>query len=541
MRRLSAALAAAAFFALAGAGGAQAQQQQQQQDPCAASAGETARIEGSITAPDADLKVFNSGDGVIAMTGSGFRYKPAGLLDANGRVTGVRGEVIRCDGKEGLPAPASASNSSYPSNNDPRTFTWSPRFAYNAKYAVRMVATASTGAERTIVRPFFVDLPASPPQNVRVTSSASAVTVTWDQNPEPDIQGYIVQWTAASDGQFAEAQKADILREGANAPATRFEHQPGVGEWRYRVIAVRTSTSEPQVRSSEPTVGSSTAKVAAPTTTVASGPGGAPAGSSGGSTATTAKPAASSDAAKKAGSASSVDLSAFSKLLDDRRKVTAPKRAAEPDPGFQETLPFQPGDEPAVAASAPQGDEPTITQRVITDDGDRLRALTFVAGGLLAFVVAFGLRLMKSEAERIDLEPTAPEDAEVAPVAEPAIDEVTSAPTAIVVPAVVANGVEFDPMPLLEDAVPLDLEPMPVPAAMPAPKAAAPLHAPSLDVALPTRRHRRAASGAVGTGDGRGTSSRVSPRDADDRGASEPVVRSRRRGSGSRDRRAPVG
>jgi hypothetical protein len=540
MRRFRAAVAAATFFALVGLGGAQAQQQQQQ-DPCAASAGETARIDGSITAPDADLKVFNSGDGVIAITGSGFRYKPATLFDANGRVTNVRGEVIRCDGKDGLPTPPSASNSSYPNNNDPRSFTWSPRFAYNAKYAAKVVVTASTGAERTIVRPFFVDLPPSPPQNVRVTTTGNDVVVSWDQNPEPDIQGYVVQWTKIADDGFAEAKKADILREGTNAPATRFEHQPGVGEWQYRVMAVRTSTSEAQVRSSQPAAASSTAKIDAPPTTTAANGAGGSATAAGGTTATTAKPAGSPEAAKKAAAASSVDLSAFSKLLDDRRKVGAPKRAAaEPDPGFDETLPFQAGDEPAVAA-APENDQPTFAQRVISDDGDRRRAMTFVAGGLLAFVVAFGLRLVKSQAERVDLEPTTPEDPEPAAVAAAPLDAPDASEAGFAAPAVATKGVEFDPMPLLEEAPPLDLEPMRVPAAMPAPKAAAPLHAPALDVALPARRHGSNSVDEVGTGNGRGTAHRVSPRDGDDRGAGEPAVRPRRRGTGSGDRRAPVG
>jgi hypothetical protein len=512
---------------------------------CDASAGDTSKIEGSITSPTTDAVEEKSL--AVQVRGEGIRYidRPAIIGGDVANIRRIEADLLACDAQK-LPA-GSARVQDFNGGDDPRTFVWdTPELVWNGRYAVRMTITADNNASRTIVQPFRMNLPASAPTGVKTVSDASGgVTVSWDPAPakEPDTVGYIVEWTAASDDDFSEKLTAEVLPQNeADPPPTKFSHTPGAGEWQYRVIALRPGTKQQGFNPSKPS-STSTASVAPPPTTTAggtvagsgsasgSGSTGSAAGS--GSTATTAKGGASR-------TAGTVDLSNFSRLLDQRRTATPePRRAAEPDPGFQETLPFQPGDEPAVAAATDEvaGGEQEFAQEVISDDSERRQAMTFIAASLFFAVLGYGLRLVKREADRVDLEPTEPsvlttsaEAVEPAPVDGEAPSESIDVTSEVPRP--------IDDAPLLRDD---EIAAAAVPLPMAVPRRVAAADAPHLDVPLPPRRARRPRPDAVGTGNAGRAARRVSSGPRPDRGASGEVVRTRRRRTGSGDRRTPVG
>lgn len=516
---------------------------QSQTATCDASAGDASKIEGSITSPTTDAVEEKSL--AVAVQGEGIRYidRPALVGGDVANIRRIEAQIVACDAQE-MPA-GSARVQDYTSGDDPRTFVWeTPQLVWNGRYAVRMTITADNNASRTIVQPFRMNLPASAPTGVKaVTDAAGGVAVSWDPAPstEPDTLGYIVEWTAAGDDDFSEKQTAEVLPQTEDdPPPTRFSHKPGAGDWQYRVIALRPGTKQQGFNPSKPSSTSSASVAAPPTTTVAGGTGaGAGAGSGSGSTGSTASGSGSTATTVKgnAGSAGTVDLSNFSRLLDQRRAATPqPRRVAEPDPGFQQTLPFQPADEPAVEAAADEvaSGEQELAQEVVSDDSERRRAMTFVAASLFFAVLGYGLRLVKREADRVDLEPTEPSTEVVeAPVAvieaesDPAMPDVTSE-----IPR------PIDDAPLLHDD---ELAAAAVALPMAVPRRVAAADAPHLDVPLPARRPRRARTDGVGTGNAGRAARRVSSGPRPDRGASGEAVRPRRRRTGGSDRRTPVG
>lgn len=517
---------------------------QAQSGSCDASTGDTSKIEGSITSPATDAVEEKSL--TVAVKGEGIRYidRPAIIGGDVANIRRIEADLIACDAQR-LPAGA-ARVQDFNGGDDPRTFVWdTPELVWNGRYAVRMTITADNNASRTIVQPFRMDLPASAPTGVSTVSDASGgVSVSWDPAPanEPDTVGYIVEWTAASDDDFSEKLSAEVLPQDENdPPPTKFSHTPGAGEWQYRVIALRPGTKQQGFNPSKPS-STSTASVAPPPTTTAAGGAVAGSGSGSGTTGSTTAGSGSTATTTRGGAsrgAGTVDLSNFSRLLDQRRTATPqPRRAAEPDPGFQETLPFQPGDEPALAAAADEvaGGEQEFAQEVISDDSERRQAMTFIAASLFFAVLGYGLRLVKREADRVDLEPTEPAALTTSAEAEAETPEAEAPAEAIDVTSEVPRPI--DDAPLLRDD---ELAAAAVPQPMAVPRRVAAADAPHLDVPLPPRRARRSRPDTVGTDNAGRAARRVSSGPRPDRGASGEAVRTRRRRAGSGDRRTPVG
>ncbi|HVM07855.1 MAG TPA: hypothetical protein VM345_05310 [Acidimicrobiales bacterium] len=520
-----------------------------QGDPCAESPGDSSSIEGAVVSPTSEYREDKVT--TVGLRATGLRHRQTPVWN----ITRVQARILACAGQP-LPDNSVQSRDFSGSDGSGRTYEWSspppPALDWNGRYAFELVVTASNGSKRTMVRPFIMDLPASPPANVKasVASDGTGVVVRWDKAKEPDVIGYLVEWTTSSDTSWSKGSTAEVKAKSASdPPPTTFSHAPGVGEWRYRVISLRPGTQQQGINASAPS-SAATAKIEAPPETTqpdgSSGSGGS--GSSGGSTTGSGSSASGSGTAVSTGGASSVgsgtsratsgtagtvDLSNFSRLLDQRRTpTTIQRRPIEPDAGFGETLPFQAGDEPAVAANASDDVDESgaqqFAQEVITDDGDRRRAMSFVAASLLFAVLGYGLRLVKREAELLDLEPAEPTTAVDAP----------AEPVDVPVEAVVAGAVADDDMAVG------DAEPMPVMAVatkMPAPRPVAPSVAPGLDVPLPARRPRRARADGVGTSNARRASSRVPQGSAADRGSGPAPVRPRSRRARSGDRRTPVG
>ncbi|HEX4979925.1 MAG TPA: fibronectin type III domain-containing protein [Acidimicrobiales bacterium] len=501
------------------------------QGACDATEGDTSNIEGSLTAPTVDAVVDAAL--TIAVTGSGFRYTPVLLSD----IDRAQVELVACEGQP-LPAGSSFEQDYGGDDRDGRSFSWTtPELAWNGRYAVRATIVADNDRSRTIVRPFAMDRPATAPEGVRAEADGSGtVSVSWDPPPssEPDVVAYVVEWVPQNADDFEDAEVAEVT--GDAAPATGFSHEPGVGEWRYRVTALRAGRGGDDLNSSAPSAAVEAEVVAAVASTTTSAP---PAGS--GSAAAGGGSPAGAGATAAGRTAGNADLSNFSRLLEQRRAQArtpdaAPRPAEPPDPGFDETLPFAPREgRPAEAAGAP-ADAPELSVQELGDDdgGEERRLPTFVAASMLLAVLAYGIRLLGRAADMHEMEPAEPAPAhEAAAAPEPA-----AAATA-------AGAVEYDvtselPPPL--DETPIAEAPATAPPlGMPVARPVAATDAPHLDVVLPARRARRSPVDEIGTDDAGRTARRVPSRPRPDRGAGGEVVRARRRGVGGGDGRAPVG
>lgn len=401
-------------------------------------------------------------------------------------------------------------------------FAWTtPALPWNGRYAAR-VQVQSPAGEKVETRTFGIVVPPAVPTDVRAAQASDGISVSWAKNPEPDIIGYVIHRlrpSGAPDMEFGIPAPRGVARPSI------VDHPP-VGEWHYNVVALRQGADDGQGLASDPSppVGASYAPPPPPTTD--GGDGGvtnAPPPSQQGST---------NPAISKAGK---VDLSNFSALLDQRAKAAARAQEEAADTGFQDTLPFQPGDEPALAdgdQEAGAGETQGEGQRIVSDDSDRRRAIGSLAAALLLFVMFQQVRWVRNELDEADLEATTPGD------------EIDAEPEAAA-PDGEAAEPEDKAAPDVTAAVPTDAN---APDAADADAASS--DAPHLDVPVApvrTRRRRELGQGAAETESaprsanaGRATR-RLPPRPADDRGQGPAPVRPRGRGAGGGDGRVPVG
>ncbi|MGI8684798.1 MAG: hypothetical protein ACR2MO_06875 [Acidimicrobiales bacterium] len=269
----------------------------------------------------------------------------------------------------------------------------------------------STTGTATTSRTFLVAVPPTPPTNVKtaVDAASRAVAVTWKANAEPDLIRYEVKRAKGNSTDFTTLAKP---RAGETTYLDSTTSAAG-GDYRYLVVAVRKGVPGNEEITSDPSALSADAVAKVPDpppppTTAA------PAAAAGGRGTASSIPAGSPGALTTPGT---VDLSGFNTVRNQTRSVT-PRTLPLPDPGFQSTLPFAPGetisDEPLVdesgdlgelAADSPQyrelGDE--------TSSDDRARTMAFFAAGLLATVLLMHVLWVKSEVKRVPLEAVDPD------------------------------------------------------------------------------------------------------------------------------------
>ena len=299
---------------------------------------------------------------------------------------------------------------------------WLPQLAYNGRYQLTATATGSHPPPSTplgeqeppppaaqAVRTFFLAAPPVAPAEVKATAESSGeVTVRWDPNPEPDLVGYQIERAAARSTDF---------RAVGISTAARFTDDTVAdsGRYIYRVIAVRQGAQDEGVASA-PSSASRAVEVSEPptTTTVASGSGGGGNGEPGdgtdGSGTATTTPSGGSQSSPPVRRSGTVDLSGFRTLLD--QNTTTPTTPGQVDPGFQQTLPFdssddaeEPGDEPQMEVGLGDPLDPAAD-----DDSERRRSLSFIAGGLLLFVLLMGTLFVRGEvnrSEQLGMDPVA--------------------------------------------------------------------------------------------------------------------------------------
>ena len=305
----------------------------------------------------------------------------------------------------------------------------SPVLAANGPYEVHVTATGDDGfgggGTNDSTRGFSLNVPPATPKGVKATfdQQTNSVTVTWTPNTEPDLVGYQVQRQA--DGQ-------NLEEAGQTAKAT-FTDTVGQGQWKYRVVAVRSGATADELLASDPSATSTVTVTPPPTTTTSpaggtsstSGGSGNPPGSDGSGatsgTGTTAAPGSSSSNNQAIAKSGTINMSDFAALLDSARN-RPPVKFEPPDPGFQQTLPFQPGQTAAaggddLGTKAELGPADTgLESRIIVDHrGRRRQAMSYVAGGLLLFVLMMHIVWIKAEVDRTPLDVLTPADGDTLP------------------------------------------------------------------------------------------------------------------------------
>lgn len=331
----------------------------------------------------------------------------------NGQISELRAAVLACEPGRTVPT---APDPVQPAG-DPRTasIAWSAEFTTNGRFVIVLEADGtSTNPEGTqaarVVVPVTLSVPPKKPTNVDVSDpSNGVVTISWDYvEPEPDLFGFEIRRAAQGSSRYVP------IENGAVGPEIRaVTDTPPVGAWRYQVIAYRQGAPEGSV-SRDGTVEVAEAAPASEsdggTTTASSTPGGTGSatgtgGGGSGSSTTLGGTAVGPGGAPR----STVDLSNFAATLNARRTAPA-TRVEPPDPGFQETLPFDTSadlevEEPAEEPEELGANEPNVGlgQRPVSDPGERQRSLGFVAFGLLLFVLSMTGLFVKSEVKRADL------------------------------------------------------------------------------------------------------------------------------------------
>jgi hypothetical protein len=142
----------------------------------------------------------------------------------------------------------------------------------NGDYSAYVRAISDAGEESIDEIIILVDNAPTVPRGVSTSVSGSTVTVSWQANPEPDIQGYRVE--RSSGGGFGLV---------STVQGTSMQDNPGGGNYTYRVSAVRSSPTS----GSRTSVPSSTARAfvnGPPSSTADGGTGGGCCSSSGGTT-----------------------------------------------------------------------------------------------------------------------------------------------------------------------------------------------------------------------------------------------------------------
>jgi hypothetical protein len=288
---------------------------------------------------------------------------------------------------------------------------WNPQLAYNGRYTVTATANGSHPAplvgdaeppvSAQATRTFFLAAPPAVPGEVTAEESGDNIVVRWKANTEPDLVGYQIERSSA---------RSTAFRAVGISTGTRFTDDTisDPGRYVYRVIAVRQGAQDEGV-ASEPSAASRAVEVDDPpattTTTVAgSGDGDSDGAGSGSGTATTTASGSGSQSSPPVRRSGTVDLSGFRTLLD--QNTTTPVVPGETDPGFQQTLPF---DAEADEGSGESEDEPQIEVGLGEpldpgEDADaaRQKSLSFIAGGLLLFVLLMGTLFVRSEVNRGD-------------------------------------------------------------------------------------------------------------------------------------------
>ena len=330
------------------------------------------------------------------------------LVGSVGEVDEVRVSILRC--LEWQVAPEDPDPLLVEGEPAEASYSETVTFPTNGRFAVVFEAVGSSpGAEGAQsareVAHVNLAVPPAKPTNVAVSDPVDGVVkIVWDYpDPPADLLGFEVRRAKQGTGDYTTVKGGIVT-----AKARSVSDQPPAGAWRYHVVAYRNGAPDGAISRDD--------TVEVPEAATTADAGGATTGTTAVGTAGTGASAASSDdgtgttaSTAPIGAANtpraSVDLSRFAAALNARRQ--APVRVEPPDPGFEQTLPFDvPDGSEAEEEPAELGaDEPNvgIGQRVPVDPGERRRSMGFVAFGLLLFVLSMTGLFLKGEVKRADL------------------------------------------------------------------------------------------------------------------------------------------
>ena len=219
-------------------------------------------IPAHAQAPGISVSLGGVGDGQIVDGTVGLRGSASASTGVDSIELSIDGVTVASQKPSGIRPEAEV-----PYTWDTALSTGSSQLAANGSYTVRVSATSNGGGSDSATVSVRVDNPASTPTGVATSTSGDTVTVSWNNNPEPDITGYRVE----RDGGSGYTGVGEVN-------GTVFSENVSPGNYSYRVIALRSSPSQGQ-RASAPSSGASV-NVAAP---AASGGGSGSDGSGSGS------------------------------------------------------------------------------------------------------------------------------------------------------------------------------------------------------------------------------------------------------------------
>ena len=121
-------------------------------------------------------------------------------------------------------------------------YSWNTTGLSNGVYPVRVVVTATGGAEDDHAVEVKVDNPPQMPANVTHAVQGQTVSISWSPNPESDLIGYRI-----------ESLDDDTWVIVGETSTTHYEAEVPAGSYQYRVTALRSSPTMAEGRPSEPT------------------------------------------------------------------------------------------------------------------------------------------------------------------------------------------------------------------------------------------------------------------------------------------------
>ena len=308
----------------------------------------------------------------------------------------------------------------------PLTFRWNGTYTAQATARGRNNVLDQDTSPKHGSATFVIDAPPQQPTGVTTTvdQDTRVVTVSWAPNPEPDLIGYEVQ-KQAPDGTWV--QYAVTAEQAVSDESTAYSG----GTHRYRVVALRRAAN-PQFANASPHSETSAEVPAPPPGTPPPPEGGSGGGTGGGNTgAGNGQAGGGAGGSNQAGggngssfnggsrsgpplaSSGKVDLSDLDGLMAQANKQNGkPGQRGEDDGTFDPTLPFgarQGGDN----GDGEDGEGSALGSGDSEDVAGRLQSLGFLAGGLLATVLAMHVLWIRSEVHRAEkaeaLTPIAPE------------------------------------------------------------------------------------------------------------------------------------
>jgi hypothetical protein len=153
----------------------------------------------------------------------------------------INGGVVKAASYDGLQQNASID------------YGWNPSGGRNGEYTVKAAGDCAGGASNSQTAKVYVDNAPQAPSGVSAYYADGAIYISWNANPEPDIQGYRVERDGGSGWQNA-----------GQVGSTSFSDNPGSGTFSYRVIALRFSPTQGTKASAPSGSASATVPAAAP-------------------------------------------------------------------------------------------------------------------------------------------------------------------------------------------------------------------------------------------------------------------------------------